>query len=149
MHVCARRTIHYMAEKNKNIKIFIDFFHEAAQKVRKEKPKFTHGKDGKLVKLALARISEQQLEQLALWFLERKRTLSTTIGAMLSRTVLEALEQDMKRPGFWTELASISDTYFPRPDFAKELLKKFQPFTQKQVTEIQEEVSRFENQKKY
>ena len=35
------------------IKAFIDFFHDACQKIRKEKAVFERGKDGKLVKLAL------------------------------------------------------------------------------------------------
>ena len=136
-----------MQVTNPDIKIFIDFFHNAAQKVRGEKPKFVHGKDGKLVKLALTRISEQQLEQLALWFLEKKRALTTTIGAMLSGSVLQTLQDDMKSPNFWKELDAIYDSHYPRPDFAKELLKKFKPFTDKQVAEIQEEVSRLERSK--
>ena len=98
---------------NPDVKIFIDFFNNAAIKIREQKPHFIHGKDGKMVKLALGKMTREQLEQLAIWFLEEKRGLGPTIGAMLSRSVLETLRADMNRPGFWAELDAIYNKYFP------------------------------------
>lgn len=127
--------------RNPDIKRFIDFFCEASHRIRHEKPVITRGKDGWLVKLALRKLSESQLEQMALWFLDKKKTLSTTIGAMLSKSVLGTLREDMNRHDFWKEINSIYDKYYPRSDFTKELTKRFKPFTSQQITEIQEEVS--------
>lgn len=127
--------------RNPDIKRFIDFFCEACHRIRNEKPVFTRGKDGWLVKLALKKLSESQLEQLALWFLEKKKTLSATIGAMLSKKVLESLRSDMNRYDFWKEINAIYDKHYPMSDFTKELTKRFKPFTYQQITEIQEEVS--------
>ena len=95
-----------------DIKKFIDFFHDAALKVRKEKPKFTRGKDGNLIKLALKKFSRQQLEMLALWFLEKKRKVSPSIGAMLSNVMMEELEKKIKNPSFWKDLDKIHEKYY-------------------------------------
>ena len=97
-----------------SIKTFIDFFHDASLKIRKEKPLFIRGKNGNLVKLALNRLSENQLEMLAVWFLAKKPKLATTIGAMLSRAVLEELTRKIKDPYFWKELDEIYEKNFPR-----------------------------------
>lgn len=132
---------------NPDIKKFIDFFFEAAQKIKKTKPVITHGKDGVLTKLALNKLSLTQLEQLALWFLTKKQNLSLTIGAMLSRRVLDGLKQDMERPDFFKEIDEIYGQYFisaGRGSFAEKLEKKFRPFNSRQITEIQEQVARLE-----
>lgn len=129
------------SQKNSDIKRFIDFFVEASKRIRKEKPVITRGKDGYLVKLALRKMSESQLEQLTLWFLEKKKTLSTTIGAMLSNAVLDTLRQDMNRYDFWKEIDRIYDQYYPRPAYMAELTKRFQPFSYQQITEMQEEIA--------
>jgi len=126
---------------NPEIKQFIDFFVDAAKRIRNEKPLIVQGKDGRLVKLALRKLSESQLEQLSLWFLEKKKGLATSIGAMLSRAVLENIRQDMNQEGFWGEVSIIYDQYYPRSDFSRELADQFQPFTNKQIAEMQEEVS--------
>lgn len=130
--------------KNAEIKQFIDFFHSASFKIRKEKPVFTKGKDGWLAKIALKKLSLSQLEQLSLWFLEKKRKLSATIGAMLSKKVLETLKKDMERSDFWKEINEIHDTYYKAPFFKKELARQFQPFTYKQINEIKEEAAALE-----
>ncbi len=95
-----------------DIKQFIDFFHDASIKIRKEKPIFTRGKDGNLVKLALRQFSKQQLEMLAVWFLEKKRKLSPAIGTMLSKAVLEELDKKIKDPAFWKDLDKIHEKYY-------------------------------------
>lgn len=97
---------------NSNIKKFIDFFHDACLKIRKEKPKFTRGKDGNLVKLALKTFSCQQLEMLAVWFLEKKQKVFPTIGAMLSDAMMEELERKIKDPNFWKDLDKIHEKYY-------------------------------------
>lgn len=134
---------------NPDIKIFIDFFHEAAVKIKKQRPVFIHGKDGRLVKLALRKLTREQLEQLAVWFLEKKQTLSLTLGAMLSTNVLKTLQEDMKKSSFWAELNQIYDKYFPRATYSKEFMSKFQPFTYKQIFQMQEEIAALERQRKY
>lgn len=97
-----------------NIKIFIDFFHDASIRIRNEKPIFIRGKDGNLVKSALMQFSESQLEMLAVWFLAKKPKLKATIGAMLSGAVLEELARKIKDPHFWKELDDIYEKNFPR-----------------------------------
>ncbi len=132
-----------------DIKRFIDFFYETCQKIRREKPIITRGKDGNLVKLALKRLSLNQLEQLALWFLAKKTGLKATVGAMLSKKVLGNLEKDMGRGDFWREINQIYYQYYPSSNFAKDLAKQFKPFSYQKVAEIAEEVSRLERSKKY
>lgn len=132
---------------NPDIKKFIDFFFEATQKIKKIKPVITHGKDGVLTKLALNKLSLSQLEQLALWFLTKKQGLSLTIGAMLSRRVLDSLKYDMERPNFFKEIDIVYEQYFRsagRGGFAAKLEEKFRPFNSWQITEIQEQVARLE-----
>ena len=128
----------------RDIKSFIDFFHNASLKIRGEKAVITRGKDGNLAKLALKRLSLNQLEQLTLWFLTKKGGLKPTIGAMLSKKVLETLKKDMNRPDFWKEISRIYDKYFPASDLSKELAKKLKPFSYRQIAEIAEETSRIE-----
>jgi hypothetical protein len=102
-----------------DIKIFIDFFFEAAQKIRSVKAEFVRGKDGNLVKLALKNFSRQQLEMLAVWFLDKKRKMAPTIGAMLSKATLEELERTIKKPSFFGELDSIYEMYYKKPTYRK------------------------------
>lgn len=97
---------------NSDIKKFIDFFHDASIKIRKEKPEFVRGKDGNLVKSALEIFSRQQLEMLACWFLEKKLKVSPTIGAMLSHTMTEELERKIKDHNFWKDLDKIHEKYY-------------------------------------
>jgi hypothetical protein len=97
---------------NSDIKKFIDFFHDACLRIRKEKAKFVRGKDGNLINLALKKFSRQQLEMLACWFFEKKRKVSPTIGAMLSYTMTEELERKIKDPNFWKDLDKIHEKYF-------------------------------------
>jgi hypothetical protein len=98
-----------------DIKLFIDFFHDATKRIRNEKALFVRGKDGNLVKLALNVFSRPQLEMLALWFLAHKTKMQATIGAMLSRAVMEELEKQIARPSFWKDVDAIYDRYFERP----------------------------------
>ena len=100
--------------KQSDIKQFIDFFNDAALRIRKQKPKIVRGKDGKLVKRALALFSRQQLEMLAVWFLAKKNKLSPSIGTMLSDIVLEELARKMRFSSFWNDLDMLSERYFPR-----------------------------------
>lgn len=95
-----------------DIKKFIDFFHDACLRIRKEKPKFIRGKDGNLVSSALKIFSRQQLEMLAFWFLEKKRKLSPSLGAMLGKSMLEELERVIKKPNFWKDLDKIHEKYY-------------------------------------
>ena len=97
---------------NSDIKKFIDFFHDASIKIRNEKPKFIRGKDGNLVKLAFKTFSRQQLEMLACWFLEKKRKVSPTIGAMLGKEMTKDLDEAIRKPNFWKDLDKIHEKYF-------------------------------------
>ncbi len=98
-----------------DIKKFIDFFHDAVIKIRNQKAVFVRGKDGNLVKSALDVFSRSQLEMLAIWFLAKKDKLSPTIGAMLSRVVLEELQRKMKESGFWKDLDEVYERYYQSP----------------------------------
>lgn len=131
-----------------DIKHFIDFFHDASLKIRKEKAVITRGKDGNLTKLALKRLSLNQLEQLTLWFLTKKMSLKPTIGAMLSKKVLETLKIDINRSDFWKEINGIYDRYFEPAGISKELVNKFKPFSYRQIAEIAEETSKMERGKR-
>ena len=105
---------------NPDIKKFIDFFHDAVIRIRKEKPKFVRGKDGNLVKNALKSFSRQYLEMLTLWFLEKKQKVSPTIGAMLSSVMLEELKETIKKYSFWKDLDKIHEKYYKQKyDFTK------------------------------
>ena len=97
-----------------DIKVFIDFFHTATTRVRHEKAVFVRGKDGNLVKLALNIFSRPQLEMLAIWFLAKKEKMQPTIGAMLSKAVIEELEKQLARPSFWKEVDAVYEKYFER-----------------------------------
>lgn len=97
-----------------DIKKFIDFFHDACLKIRKEKPVFIRGKDGNLVKNALKFFSRQQLEMLAVWFLEKKKKVSPTIGGMLSLAMSEELKETIKKSSFWKDLDKIHEKYYKK-----------------------------------
>lgn len=108
-----------MQTPKNDIKAFIDFFHDACLKIRKEKPIFARGKDGNLVKITLKKFSRKQLEMLTVWFLAKKMKLQPKISAMLSKVVMEELERKMKSPAFWKDLDAIFEKYYPREyDFA-------------------------------
>ena len=109
---CEIRILCFTESMGSDIKKFIDFFHDACVKIRKEKPIFIRGKDGSLVKSAFKIFSRQQLEMLAIWFLEKKRKLSPTIGAMLSEIMKEELDRKIKNSNFWKELDLIHEKYF-------------------------------------
>lgn len=103
---------HRLDKMSKNdIKLFIDFFHDAAIRIRKVRPVFNRGKDGNLVSRALKKFSRTHLEMLAVWFLVKKPKLKPTIGAMLSKAMLEELEKTIKNPGFWKELDEITPSW--------------------------------------
>lgn len=109
-------------KKDKNdIKAFIDFFNDACLRIRKEKPVFARGKDGNLVKLALKQFSRQQLEMLAVWFLAKKSKLRPQIGAMLSKKMLEELNENIRKLNFWKDLDEIFIKYYPRQMWLDEL----------------------------
>jgi hypothetical protein len=110
-----------------DIKVFIDFFHDASLKIRKKKPVFTRGKDGNLVRLALKSFSREQLEALALWFLYKKQKMSASIGAMLSKAVLEELKETITKSNFWKELDEIHGKYF---EPQKEAIHKLRHFSE-------------------
>ena len=137
-------------KRNSEIKNFIDFFYEGCKKIRGVKPLIIHGKDGKLTKLALEKLSLSQLEQLSLWFLEKKINLKPTIGAMLSKKVLEGLRNDINLPDFWKEIDELYERNFKIRKVAgtESLARKFRPFTFKQITEIQEQVAKLERASK-
>lgn len=102
-------------QKSKNdIKVFIDFFHDTALKIRHEKPVFIRGRDGKLVKLALNKFSRSQLEMLAIWFLAEKPKLKPAIGTMLSKKIIEELERKIKSSEFWKRLDEIYEKHFSK-----------------------------------
>jgi len=103
-----------MQKSRNDIKLVIDFFHDASVKIRKETPKFERGKDGKLVKNALEKFSRTQLEMLTVWFLAKKPKLQAKIGTMFSQKLLEELERKIKSPSFWKELDEIFEKYYPR-----------------------------------
>ena len=42
--------------------------------------------------------------------------MTPTIGAMLSDAVLEELQKKMKESGFWKELDSLSQQYYPQAE---------------------------------
>ncbi len=120
-----------------DIKLFIDFFHDASLRVRNKKPIFIRGKDGKLVKLALSIFSRPQLEMLAVWFLAKKQKLAPSIGTMLSRAVIEELKRKIIDPSFWKELDAIYETRYQQPDWKKELRDRKQAFTSRELMEFQ------------
>lgn len=130
--------------RNPDIKRFIDFFCEATKRIRRERAMIVRGKDGRLVKLALQKVSESQLEQLAIWHLERNRHMQATIGAMLAQKSLEILRNSMNRSDFWKEINAVYDQHWPRLDYTKMLAVKFQPFTYEQIADIAEDVARQE-----
>lgn len=103
-----------MQKSRNDIKLVIDFFHDACQKIRKEKAVFERGKDGKLVQNALRKFSRTQLEMLAVWFLAKKPKLQPKIGTMFSAKLLEELERKIKSPSFWKDLDEIFEKHYPR-----------------------------------
>ena len=95
-----------------DIKKFIDFFHDASIKIRREKPIIQRGRDGMLVKKALNFFSRQHLEMLAVWFLGRKPKIQPKISAMLSKKIMEELEMKIKSPDFWKDLDDLTEKYY-------------------------------------
>ncbi|MBI2023736.1 hypothetical protein HYT01_04225 [Candidatus Giovannonibacteria bacterium] len=125
-----------------DIKEFIDFFHDAVQKIRKEKAVFIRGKDGMLVKTALKIFSREQLESLALWFLYKKSKMSPTVGAMLSKAVLEELKETIKKPDYWKILDEIQGKYYSEGTGA---VKKMRSFGEIEISKYLNQESRGKN----
>jgi len=124
-------------QSQSDIKLFIDFFHDATLRIRKTKPVFVRGKDGKLVKLALSIFSRPQLEMLTLWFLAQKPKMAPSIGAMLSRAVLEELQRKIIDPIFWKELDAIYETNYRQPSWTHKLKNHMRAFTAHELMEFQ------------
>ena len=122
--------------KKHDIKLFIDFFNDASIKIRKEKPTFTRGKDGNLVKLALQKLSESQLEMMAVWFLAKKPKLKPTVGTMLSKKILEELMRKIKEPNFWKELDEIYEQNFPRQTSLDDIKEDKRAFSDTELMEL-------------
>jgi DNA-binding transcriptional ArsR family regulator len=94
---------------------FIDFFFDSCRKVRKVKPIIT-GKDGKNLKrvLDLNIVSEQELEQIALYFLSDRyyRKFAPSISTFLSSGIINGLVDSLKnRETFWKELEGYLEKY--------------------------------------
>ena len=124
--------------RNPAIFRFIDFFVHTGEKINGTKPSIIRGKDGRLVSLALQRLSVEKLETLSVWFLARKKNLRPLIGTMLSQKVLEELEREMNKSSFWKDIDKLMDRYYPR----KETVTLWKPFTHKDINDMKEEVAR-------
>ncbi len=97
-----------------DIKLFIDFFFDATQKIRKTKAIFIRGKDGTLVERDLKIFSRSQLEMLTVWFLAKKPKLAATIGAMLSNKFIEELKKQLSQSEFWRDLDELYEIYYKK-----------------------------------
>lgn len=107
--------------KESEHKKFISFFFDAAQKVRKVKIIIT-GKDCKNLKrvLDLKIISEQELEQMAIYFLAdwRFKKFAPSISTFLSAGIINGLIDNLSnRKEFWQEL----DGYLSLYNFRKQV----------------------------
>jgi hypothetical protein len=135
-----------VVKRNPDIYRFIDFFVRAGEKIRGKKPEVIRGKDGRLVSLALRKLSVSKLETLAVWFLTKKKNLRPLIATMLSRNVLEELERAMNKSSFWKDVEQLMDQYYPRSSLQKlsesDNKHMWQPFTHKDITDIKEHVAR-------
>ncbi|PJE64092.1 MAG: hypothetical protein COU90_04450 [Candidatus Ryanbacteria bacterium CG10_big_fil_rev_8_21_14_0_10_43_42] len=123
---------------NPDIYRFIDFFVKTGEKILGKKPNVVRGKDGMLVSYALRTFPVGKLETLAVWFLVKKKKLRPLIGTMLSHTVLDELMRDMNHPGFWKEIDSLMDQYYPR----METPRMWQPFSYQDITTMKEDVAK-------
>lgn len=119
---------------NPDIYRFIDFFVRTGEKITGKKPVITRGKDGRLVSVALGKLSESKLETLAVWFFSRKQHLQPTVGAMLSTSVLTELTQEMNKSTFWKEVSELTDRHYPR----KTRVNTWQPFSHQDITSMKE-----------
>ena len=103
--------------------LFIRFFDEQCRKVRGVKPIIT-GKDGRNLKrvLELNIVSEQELEQIALYFLSDRyyKKFAPSISTFLSAGILNGLVDSIKnRPTFWKEMDGYMQVFAKRPNIIK------------------------------
>jgi len=99
--------------------VFIKFFSEMCRKIRGFTPKITI-RDGTNLKrvLDLTIVSEQELEQIALYFLAdyRYRNFAPSISTFLSAGILNGLINDLKnRVTFWKELDGYLSNFADKP----------------------------------
>jgi hypothetical protein len=90
----------------------MESFDEYSKAIRKIKPNFTRFKDGNLIKNALRHISKFQVEMLFLWFLKEKTHMQPTIGAALSRGIIDDfIKASRKEYGFYNKLDQLARQY--------------------------------------
>jgi hypothetical protein len=137
----------------------MDAFKRYCEEIRKTKPIFTRFKDGNLIKNALKYLSPFQTEMLFLWFLKDKRHMQPTIGAALSRGIInDFINASHAEYGFYNKLEQMAKKYSPPEKISKvkvetnemakallklkkELAKKMKPFSHQIRAKISEEVA--------
>lgn len=144
----------------------MESFEGYSKAIRKTKPNFTRFKDGNLIKNALRHISKFQIEMLFLWFLKEKIHMQPTIGAALSRGIIDDfIKASRKEYGFYNKLDQLARQYADIRKTDKEmkteaeemvkaleklkaeLAKKIRPFSHRERAEIAEEVAALERKK--
>ncbi len=146
--------------------VLMESFEEYSKAIRKTKPNFTRFKDGNLIKNALRHISKFQIEMLFLWFLKEKIHMQPTIGAALSKGIIDDfIKAGRKEYGFYNKLDQLArrHTGINKSDkeikteademvkalekLKAELTKKIRPFSHKERAKIAEEVAAEERKK--
>ena len=138
----------------------MESFDEYSKAIRKTRPNFTRFKDGNLIKNALRHISKFQVEMLFLWFLKEKIHMQPTIGAALSKGIIEDfIKASRKEYGFYNKLDRLARQYAnikktneemkteagemvkALEKLKDELAKKIRPFSHRERAKIAEEVA--------
>jgi hypothetical protein len=144
----------------------MELFDRYSKTIRQIKPSFTRFKDGNLIKNALRHISKFQTEMLFLWFLKEKTHMQPTIGAALSKGIIDDfIKASRKEYGFYNKLDQLARQYanIKKTDeeikteademvkslekLKAELTKKVRPFSHRERAKIAEEVAVLERKK--
>ena len=146
----------------------MDAFRRYCEAIRKTKPNFTRYKDGNLIKYALRHLSEFQIEMLFVWFLKQKKHMQPTIGAALSKGIInDFIRNSYKEYGFYNKLEQLAREYIKTnesetkikketDEMAKKLrklkrglVKKVKPFNYPTRAKISEETAKIERKNKH
>lgn len=141
----------------------MESFEKYCKAIRKIKPNFIRFKDGNLIKHGLKHISLFQMEMLFLWFLKEKKHMRPTIGAALSKGIInDFINASRREYGFYAKLEKLAKQYIATAQSADQIKneaskmvkrleelktgfsKKIKPFTPKERAQIAEEVAKLE-----
>jgi hypothetical protein len=118
-----------------DVKVFIDFFFNASQKIQGVKPMIAGGKEGMLIKNKLKHYNLERLQKLAVWYLSDRKQVKNqrngefewryryapSISAMMSSAFFNDILKEEHNPEFLRRFSDIAPRIFGRSPMADKI----------------------------